>query len=67
MTAKSKSGDSLGPGTGIGNAEGGPGTGNGPREPAQDATGQRRSKERGSATRSKKNPGKRPGQGGHST
>ena len=65
MTAKSKAGDSLGPGTGIGNAEGGSGT-TAQREPAQEATGQRTSKERGSHTRSKKNPGKRPRQGGSS-
>ena len=66
MTAKSKAGDSLGPGTGIGNAEGGPGTSAKATEPAQAATGQRSSKERGSHTRGKKNPGKRPHQGGSS-
>ena len=65
MTAKSKAGDSLGPGTGIGNAEGGSAATT-PREPTQKATGQRSSKERGAHTRSKKNPGKRPRQGGSS-
>ncbi|HEX2539671.1 MAG TPA: hypothetical protein VHM00_01170 [Caldimonas sp.] len=66
MTAKSKSGDSLGPGTGIGNAVGASGAG-ARRDPTQKATGQQSSNERGSATRSKKNPGKRPKQGGDST
>ena len=33
--------------------------------PAKKSKGQKRSQERGSATRSKKNPGKRPSQGGH--
>jgi len=65
MTAKSKAGDSLGPGTGIGNAAGASGEA-AKREPSQEATGQRSSKERGSHTRSKKNPGKRPRQGGSS-
>lgn len=31
----------------------------------KESTGQKRSQERGSATRSKKNPGKRPSQGGN--
>ncbi len=65
MTTKSKSGDDLGPGTGIGNAAGASGAG-AAREPHQKATGQKSSNERGSATRSKKNPGKRPRQGGSS-
>jgi hypothetical protein len=58
MATKSKEGDS--PGTGIGNAAGaGPA-----RKASQEATGQGVSKERGPATRSKKQPGKRPKQGG---
>ncbi len=65
MTTKSKAGDSLGPGTGIGNAANASGQG-AQREPNQKATGQKSSNERGSATRSKKNPGKRPHQGGSS-
>jgi len=65
MAAKSKSSDSLGPGTGIGNAEGASGASE-KAQPAQAATGQRSSKERGSHTRGKKNPGKRPHQGGSS-
>jgi hypothetical protein len=35
-----------------------------PQEP-QKSKGQKRSQERGTATRDKKNPGKRPSQGGH--
>ena len=65
MTAKSKSGNSLGPGTGIGNAANASGSG-AQREPHQKATGQKSSNERGSSTQSKKNPGKRPRQGGSS-
>jgi hypothetical protein len=66
MTSKSKAGGSLGPGTGIGNAAGSSGSAAATREPTQAATGQRRSNERGASTRSKKNPGKRPRQGGSS-
>ena len=66
MTTKSKAGGSLGPGTGIGNAAGSSGSAAAAYEPTQAATGQRRSKERGASTQSKKNPGKRPRQGGSS-
>ena len=36
-----------------------------PPQPVAKSKGQKRSQERGSATRSKKNPGKRPSQGGN--
>ncbi len=65
MTGKSKN-DDLGPGTAIGNEGSGGGPGTKVLEPRQAATGQETSKERGAATRSKKNPGKRPKQGGSS-
>lgn len=63
MTGKSKS-DDLGPGTAIGNEGSGGGPGAKALQPRQEATGQEISKERGKATRSKKQPGKRAKQGG---
>ena len=64
MTAGSnKAGSDLAPGT-IGGEGSGSGPGTLPRKPEQAATGQARSKERGKATRSKKQPGKRATQGG---
>ena len=36
-----------------------------PMPPVVESKGQKRSQERGSATRGKKNPGKRPSQGGN--
>ena len=65
MTATHKS-DDLGPGTAIGNEGSGGGPATKTLPTSQEATGQQRSKERGSATRSKKQPGKRPKQGGSS-
>ena len=55
------------PGTAIGNqaSGGGPG-GGGPTVKRKQGGGQQSSKERGVATNHKKNPGKRPGQGGSS-
>lgn len=64
MAGKSKAGGGLGPGTAIGNEGSGSGPGAKALAPRQKATGQEVSKERGSATRSKKQPGKRPTQGG---
>lgn len=66
MTTNGKAGDDSSPGTAIGNAESGPGASPKAGKPTQEATGQKRSKERGAATRSKKQPGKRPHQGGSS-
>lgn len=63
MAGKSKS-DDLGPGTAIGNEGSGTGPGSKPLAATQKATGQAVSQERGKATRSKKQPGKRPKQGG---
>lgn len=51
--------------TGIGAGTGGSATASKPPE-TQKATGQKRSKERGAHTNNKKNPGKRPHQGGSS-
>ena len=51
--------------TGIGPGTGGSSTASDPPK-AQKATGQKRSKERGAHTNNKKNPGKRPHQGGSS-
>ena len=55
------------PGTAIGNqgSDGGP-AGGGPAAKKPEGTGQMRSKERGSQTRSKKQPGKRAHLGGSS-
>jgi hypothetical protein len=53
----------LEPGTRIGDATAGPGGGPSRADP-QRSPGQRVSQERGTATRNKKNPGKRPHQGG---
>jgi hypothetical protein len=50
------------PGTAIGNQAGG----GGPSVKRKEGGGQRSSKERGTATNHKKNPGKRPRQGGSS-
>jgi len=66
-----RSGNNAGgaePGTSIGNqgSGGGPATGGGPTVPAKQGGGQQRSKERGVSTNNKKNPGKRPRQGGSS-
>lgn len=63
-TNKSKAGGDLGPGTAIGNSGAAATPGKSGRPASQKATGQQVSLERGSATRSKKNPGKRPKQGG---
>lgn len=65
MAGKSKAGGDLGPGTAIGNEGSGGGPSSEPLAPRQKATGQAVSKERGKATRSKKQPGKRPTQGGN--
>ena len=54
------------PGTAIGNQASGGGPGGGPSVKGKHGGGQRSSKERGVATNHKKNPGKRPRQGGSS-
>jgi len=54
------------PGTAIGNQAEGGGRGGGPTVKRNQGGGQQRSKERGVATNHKKNPGKRPRQGGSS-
>ena len=59
MATKNKDEGRPGPEPGLGSAGPGPA-----RKATQEATGQGVSKERGSATRSKKQPGKRPKQGG---
>ena len=64
MTATSKAPGAVGPATAIGNEGSGSGPGTKPLQPSQEGRGQERSKERGSATRSKKQPGKRAKQGG---
>lgn len=64
MADKHKAGD-LSPGTAIGNEGSGGGPGSKATKPEQPATGQAVSLERGKATRSKKQPGKRPTQGGN--
>ena len=65
MAGKSKAGGDLSPGTAIGNEGSGAGPGTKARPSEQKATGQAVSLERGKATRSKKQPGKRATQGGN--
>ena len=65
MAGKSKASGDLSPGTAIGNEGSGGGPATKARAPEQKATGQSVSLERGKATRSKKQPGKRPTQGGN--
>ena len=68
MTTSRKNAGGAEPGTAIGNqaSGGGPATGGGPTTPGKQGGGQQRSKERGVSTNNKKNPGKRPRQGGSS-
>jgi len=61
MSASSKAGGSLGPGTATGNEAGA----TSPAQP-KSGKGQRVSEERGAKHRSKKNPGSRATQGGSS-
>jgi len=62
MSARSKAGGSLGPGTATGNEAGA----TSPAPTKRGGRGQRVSEERGARQRSKKNPGSRPTQGGSS-
>ena len=60
MARNGKDAGGAEPGSSIGNQ----GSGGGPTVPAKQGGGQQRSKERGVSTHHKKNPGKRPHQGG---
>ena len=68
MAKNGKDAGGAEPGTSIGNqgSGGGPATSGGPTVPGNQGGGQQRSKERGVSTNNKKQPGKRPRQGGSS-
>ena len=68
MTTTRKNAGGAEPGTAIGNqaSGGGPATAGGATAPGSQGGGQQRSKERGVSTNHKKQPGKRPRQGGSS-
>jgi len=68
MTTSRKNAGGAEPGTSMGNqgSDAGPATSGGATTPGKTGGGQQRSKERGVSTNNKKQPGKRPRQGGSS-